>query len=285
MKVFPVLSVFIAAGAIPGFCQAPRRPLTSLFNSKLAYFLPAPDSTPISTSVVNTAGGGATIAPNTWLEIHGSNLGQSTKDWSNESFKDAKGNPAMPTTIDGVSATVNNKPAAIYYISPTQVNILAPLDAATGPVPVQLKTQYGTTTALTPVMQNVAPGFLVIDVAGHVASRHLDYSLLGPTSLNQPGYTFTPAKPGETVLLYATGFGQTNPPISDELLGQGALPTLPTLTIGNLPATVSFAGISGPGLYQLNVVVPLTAPDGDLTVSATYNGASTQKNVVVTVQH
>jgi uncharacterized protein (TIGR03437 family) len=277
-------AAFLFAGAIPAFCQAPHRSLMSLFNSRLAFYLPSPDSTPISTEVVNTAGGTPTIGPNTWLEIHGTNLAQSTQDWSSApSFQTNP--PTLPTSIGGVSATINNKPAAIYYISPTQINVLAPLDTATGPVPVTVTTPYGTTAILTPTEQSIAPGFLVIDVSGHVAARHLDYSLLGPAASSVPGYTFAPAKPGETVLLYSTGFGQTNPPITDQLAGQGPLPTLPSVTIGGAPATVTFAGLSGAGLYQFNVVVPASAPNGDLALLATYNGVSTQPGVVLTVQH
>jgi len=268
------------ATAVSGFCQAPHRSLASLFNSKLAFYLPQPDSTPISTEVVNTAGGTPIISPNTWLEIHGSNLAQTTMDWSNADFSNG-----LPTSLGGVTATVNNKPAAIYYISPSQINVLAPLDTATGPVPVQVTTQYGKSTPVNPTEQITSPGFLVIDEPnGHVAARHLDYSLLGPASLSVPGYTFTPAKPGETVLLYCTGFGQTNPPITNQLSGSGPLPTLPSVTMGGTPATVIYAGISAAGLYQFNVVVPSNAPNGDLPLSATYNGNSTQAGVVITVQ-
>jgi uncharacterized protein (TIGR03437 family) len=281
--IFCTAALFIS-GAIPGFCQAPHRSLASLFNSKLAFYLPARDSAPISTEVVNTAGGTPTIAPNTWLEIHGSNLSPTTQTWSSAPSFQANP-PTMPLSLGGVSATINNKPAAIYYISPTQINVLAPLDTATGAVPVQVTTPSGTTPILTPTEQSISPGFLVIDVAGHVAARHIDYSLLGPAASSVPGYTFTPAKPGETVLLYSTGFGQTNPPITDQLNGQGPLPTLPLVSIGNIPATVSFAGLSGAGLYQFNVVVPTNAPDGDLTLLAIYNGVSTQNGVVITVQH
>ena len=277
MKAISLATALIVAGAIPGFCQTPHRSLASIFNSKLAFYLPAPDSTPISTAVVNTAGGTPTIAPNTWIEIHGSNLAQTTMTWDSWNFANG-----LPYALAGVSATVNNKPAVILYISPTQINALAPLDSAAGPVPVQVTTQYGKSTPLTPNEQVIAPGFLV-GVYPYVAALHLDYSLLGPASLTQPGYTFTPAKPGETVVLYAVGFGQTNPPITDQLSGAGPLPSLPSVTIGVLPATVTYAGLSGTGLYQLNVVVPLSAPNGDLALSALYNGVSTQTGVAITV--
>ena len=282
MKAICFTAALIFAGAIPGYCQAPHRSPASIFNSKPAFYLLAQDSTPIATSVINTAGGSPTIAPNTWLEIHGVNLAQTTMTWG--TLPASSFSTSLPTSLGGVSATINNKPAAIYYISPTQINVLAPIDTATGPVPVQVTTQYGKTTPLTPTEQSTSLGFLVIDVAGHVAAQHLAYSLLGPTSLDQPGYPFTPAKPGETVTVYATGFGPTNPPITNQLTGTGPLPSLPSVTIGGVPAFVRYAGLAGPGLYQFNIAVPLNAPSGDLTLSATYNGGRTQTGVVITVQ-
>lgn len=238
-----------------------------------------PQSLPVATEVVNTAGGSPTIAPNTWLEIHGANLAPVTMDWSTWNFANG-----LPTSLAGVSATVNNKPAVISYISPTQINVLAPLDTATGPVAVQVTTPAGKSTPLNPTEESTSIGFLVIDVDGHVAARHLDYSLAGDASLSVAGYPFTPARPGETVLLYATGFGQTNPPIANQQSATGALPTLPSVTVGGLPAFVMYAGISAPGLYQLNVAIPMEAPNGDLTVSAIYNGGLTQTGVVLAVQ-
>jgi uncharacterized protein (TIGR03437 family) len=76
-----------------------------------------------------------------------------------------------------VSVRVDNKSALISYISPTQINILAPLDTAAGPVPIQVTTPAGESTPVTPIKQATSPGFLVIDTAGHVAARHLDYRL------------------------------------------------------------------------------------------------------------
>ena len=182
MKATPFAVTLLFAGVIPGSGQA----------------------LPVATEAVNTAGGNATISPNTWIEIHGSNLAETTMDWSTWNFANG-----LPTAIGGVSVTVNNKPAVVSYVSPTQVNVLAPLDTATGPVPVQVTNQYGKSTPVAPMEQSASPGFLVIDEPhGHVAARHLDYSLLGPASLSAPGSTFTPAKPGEIVLLYGTGLGR-----------------------------------------------------------------------------
>jgi uncharacterized protein (TIGR03437 family) len=248
-------------------------------SSVFAFTVSGAGPVPTITSINVTSSGASQIAQNTWIEIHGSNLSLTTTDWTNWDFAD-KG---LPTTLGGASATVNSKPAVIFYASPTQVNVLTPLDTATGPVPVQVATQYGQMAKQATETQ-VSPAFLVYSGTTYVAARHYpSFSLLGPAALSVPGSTFAPAKPGELVLLYATGFGQTSPPITDQSKGQGnLLPAVPSVTIGGTPATV-VAGLSGPGLYQLNVVVPAGAPNGDLPLTASYNGGSTQ-TAFITVQ-
>jgi uncharacterized protein (TIGR03437 family) len=57
------------------------------------------------------------------------------------------------------------------------------------------------------------------------------------------------------------------------------------LKIGGITATVTFAGLVSPGLFQLNVVVPALVQDGDLQLTGTYNGVSTQAGVILSVQH
>jgi uncharacterized protein (TIGR03437 family) len=63
----------------------------------------------------------------------------------------------------------------------------------------------------------------------------------------------------------------------------GALVDFPAITIGGSRATVMYAGLSGPGLYQFNVVVPDTAPNGDNAVLATYAAASTPAGAMIGV--
>jgi uncharacterized protein (TIGR03437 family) len=242
--------------------------------------------TPTITKVEPAWSSTAESSQNTWIEIHGANLSSVTDTWSNASFANG-----LPTKLDGVTVTVDGLPAAIYYVSPTQINALAPLDTATGSVAVVVNTPYGPTAAQTVTETPATPAFLYFDAAGHINAQHLNYTLIGPTSL---GSAFTPATPGEIVILYTTGFGQTTPAFSsqltaplnssDEYTVSYAVTPLPTVTIGNLPATVGFAGLISPGLYQLNVTVPTSAPAGDLPIVAMYNGASTQSNAVITVQ-
>jgi uncharacterized protein (TIGR03437 family) len=235
---------------------------------------------PTISKVANAEGEVATIAPNTWVEVKGSVLAGTTRIWTGADFV----NGQMPTKIDNVSVTVNGKPAFVYYVSPTQVNILTPPDSIVGSVSVVVTYNGTASAAFSVTAAGISPSLFVFGDGQHVAAVHTDGSLLGPTSLSAPGYTFTPAKPGETVQLYGNGFGPTNAQIiSGSSQQSGTLSPLPTVTIGGLPATVSFAGLISPGLYQLNIVVPANAPGGDQPVTLTYGGASIQAGTVLAV--
>ena len=191
----------------------------------------------------------------------------------------------MPEQLDGVSATVNGKSAFVYYISPTQVNILTPPDAILGPVQLIVNNNGVNSAPATVSSQALSPSFFIIGAGPYVLAQHgADSSLIGPTSL-YPGST-TPAKPGETVVIYANGFGPVSQAVvSGSITQTGTLSPLPAVTIGGINATVQFAGLVSPGLFQLNVVVPAGAPAGDEVLSATYNGAATTPGVLITVQH
>jgi uncharacterized protein (TIGR03437 family) len=236
---------------------------------------------------INTAGGFQGIAQNAWIEIKGSNLapsgvGSSGMTWSNApEFADGR----MPTELNGVSVKVNGKPAYVYYISDTQINVLTPLDGTQGQVSVVATNGTITSAAFTTTMRTVAPSFLLSGATKYVAATHAIGSLLGPTSLSVPVYSFTPAQPGETVVLYGVGFGLPSATLADGSSSQfGTLPTPPTIQIGGAEAAVQFAGIISPGLYQFNVVVPRSAANGDNTLTASYGGFTTTVGTVIAVQ-
>lgn len=72
----------------------------------------------------------------------------------------------------------------------------------------------------------------------------------------------SPAAPGETIILFATGMGDVNPSLAEGLAPSGSnlVATPPQVTIGGNTAfaEIRFAGLAPdfPGVYQLNVVVP-----------------------------
>jgi uncharacterized protein (TIGR03437 family) len=235
---------------------------------------------------IGVSGGGTNIAQNAWVSIYGSNLapasvGAGGLTWSSApSFASGE----MPTSLDGVSVTVNGIPAYVYFICPTQINVLTPLDSTTGPVAVVVNNGATIGAAYTAQMAAVSPGFLRYGDGVHIVAQHADYSLVGPASMSSPGYTFTPAVPGEVIALYGDGFGL---PVTTLTAGSeyqsGALPEYPQITIGGVTAAVQYAAVISPGLYQINVLVPAVPASGDNQVIATYEGASSPAGAMIPI--
>jgi len=241
--------------------------------------------TPAIALVANAEGEGPTIAPNTWIEIKGIDLAPkqdalNLRTWGAPDFV----NNQMPVALDGVSATVNGNDAYVYYVSPSQVNVLTPPDAIPGSVNVVVTNNGISSTPFVAQAQPLSPSFFVFD-GTHVAATHGNGAYIGPLTL-YPGLT-TPAQPGETIVIYGNGFGQTSTPVvSGSMTQSGSLSPLPVITIGGIQANVRFAGLNlTPGEFQFNVDVPANVPDGDQPVTATINGVTTQAGVVLTVGH
>jgi uncharacterized protein (TIGR03437 family) len=253
---------------------------TRLFSSRTFTIVSEP-AVPEISLVANAEGENPLIAPNTWVEIKGSDLapGGDARIWQGSDFVKNQ----MPTQLDGVSVTVNGKAAYVYYINPVQVNILTPPDALSGPVTVQVTNNGVTSAAFTIQAQTLSPSFFVFNGGPYVAAEHDNGSFIGPTTL-YPGYT-TPAQPGETAVLYANGFGTTNVPVTSGSSTQsGTLSPLPAITIGGVAATVKFAGLVAVGQYQFNVVVPSSLASGDQSITATYNGQTTHAGTLITIR-
>jgi uncharacterized protein (TIGR03437 family) len=237
-----------------------------------------------SDGVVNGASFTAGIQSGSWVTIFGSDLAPATRTWNAQT--EIVGG-VLPTELDGVKVNIGGKAAAVYFISPTQLNVQAPDDIGTGNVPVEVITAGGTSAAVTAQARTAAPAFFMFDPENrkYLAAVHADGTFLGRAGLF-PTLTTRPARPGDVILLFGTGFGATNPPVQSGRVFNGAAPliTVPTVRINNVPAQVQFAGLSGAGLYQLNVVVP-DVPNGDQAVVAELpGGLSTQANSFITIQ-
>jgi uncharacterized protein (TIGR03437 family) len=239
----------------------------------------APQPTVNITSVTNGASFQTGFASATWVSIFGTNDSQTSRGWQDTDFV----NGLLPTSLSGVSVTINGLPAYVEYISPTQVNILAPDDSTVGAVPIQVTTAQGKSNSFTAQKQQFAPAFFTMG-GSYVAAQHADYSYVGKPGL-LAGATTQPAKPGETILIYGTGFGPTNPPLLSSRLvtAPAVLANSVQFTIGGVAAPVAYAGLVGAGLYQFNVTVP-NVPDGDAAVTAKIGGVQTQTGALVTVQ-
>jgi len=211
--------------------------------------------------VVNGANLKGAIAPNTWISVMGPNLSETTRTWNPGDIV----NGVLPVEIDGVRVTINGTAAPIYYVSPTQLNVLTSTTLATGSATITVNNNGLVSATANFQVQAFAPAFFPGSDGTHVMATHSDGSAVT---------TKSPAQPGETVTLYGTGFGPTNPAAPDGMVITTALPVVntPTVMIGGAVAQVSSAELASAGMYQIAVTVPAGATSGDNQVIAQVGG-------------
>jgi uncharacterized protein (TIGR03437 family) len=232
--------------AIPVFALLALSPvLSAAVNDGPAY---------TSAGIVNAASNQpGPLAPNTLASLYGVRLSYVTAAIGPDDIHGG----VLPTVLPGtgVHVTVGNLPATIYYVSPDQVNFLVPAILLPGPSTVQVVLDGHSGPMVEIKLAAASPALFQLDDRHAIAIRP-DGSVITPEA---------PATPGEIILLYATGLGQTMPPVPYGQLFDEAAPleqladfkvVLDGVAAG--AGGVAYAGIAPgfAGLYQLNVVLP-----------------------------
>jgi uncharacterized protein (TIGR03437 family) len=231
--------------------------------------------------IVNGASFQSGIAPGAWMTIKGTNLSSKTDTWNN-----AIVNGALPTTLDGVGVMVGGQPAYIAYVSPTQINALAP-SAPAGSLSVTVTGAGGTSQPVTAQLQAEQPAFF--QWGNYAVATRQDFSLAVKDGTFS-GTTTVPAKPGDVIILWGTGFGPTSPaaPAGVETPSNATYNTATAVTVmvGNQNATVYGAALAPgyAGLYQVAIQIPASLADGDYPIIVTINGVQSPSTTMITVQ-
>ena len=147
------------------------------------------------------------VTPGSWFSIIGWKLATTARLWGDADFP-AGG--ALPTKIDGVEVKVNGIPAAVYYVSPTQINAQVPEIATAGTATLQVF-RDGVAGHPEPIeIRPSSPEYFRYAVNGksYAVALHLDESVVADPAV-VPG--LRAAAPGETVQVYGTGFVAARP--------------------------------------------------------------------------
>jgi uncharacterized protein (TIGR03437 family) len=184
----------------------------------------------------------------------------------------------IPTNLGGVCVQFGTAMAPIFAVFPGQINLQVPGVTPGSTVEVRVIRNCGSADEVrsAPVSVAVAaaaPEFFTFgsQANGHVpvAARHGDTNMIvGPEGAY--GEPSAPAHPGSVITIYATGFGSTSPAFAPgELPAAGAGPNgAVEVTLGGIvlePKYVEYAGVTpqSAGLYQVNIRVPESMPDGE----------------------
>jgi len=207
-------------------------------------------------SIANTA---ASIpdfyAPNTFVTIYGVNLAYVTKAMTADDISGS----TLPTALigTGVRVLVNQIAADIYYVSPSQINLLIPTLLIAGPATVQVEVDGLAGPPVTIMLGATAPSMFQQD-ASTVLATHLDGSKVTSDA---------PATGGEVIVLYASGLGPTVPAaIPNQLPTSLAVVAARDFQVQLNGVAVDrseiiYAGVvpGYAGLYQVNLRLPADA--------------------------
>jgi len=147
------------------------------------------------------------VAPGSVISIFGANLANTTEE-----------SPAgtMPQTLDGVTVAVSGRLLPLFLVSPGQINAQLPSDTPLGPASLVVTTPEQVQVTATFVVAKDAPGLFAVPscpqsttpatcatpTASYALAYHQDGSMVTEAS---------PAKAGELITVYGTGFGPTAP--------------------------------------------------------------------------
>jgi uncharacterized protein (TIGR03437 family) len=218
--------------------------------------------------------GGALLAPGTVAAVYGQNLASVTA---------SPGVVPLVNTFNGTLVSVGGFVAPLFFLSNGQLNVQIPAE-------LPANQTYAVAVAVNNTFA-VLPGGITVPAAtpgvasfadGRIIAQHADFTLVDSTK---------PAKAGETIILYLTGLGATNPAVAS---GQPApsspapatVTIPPTVTLDGQPANFVFAGLTpgGVGLYQINLTIPSTARAGELEMVVKQNGVLSNTTKVPVVR-
>ncbi len=174
------------------------------------------------------------------------------------------GTVPVPTSLGNTQVKLGDALLPLFYTSNAQLNAQVPFDIQENSQ-LHLVVQHGNTLSVpasvsvataqpaifTQNQQGTGPGAIVNGVTNVLADSK------------------NPVHAGDVIAIYCTGLGKVIPPVREGVAASTTVlsQTVNTVTamVGNVPATVKFAGLAPGyvGLYQVNVLVPQGLAAGD----------------------
>ena len=210
-----------------------------------------------SLRVVNGASlSSVSLAPGSIFTVFGANLAAG--------LAGADSAKTPPTQLGGVSVTIGGSAAALFYVSPTQINGVVNPATPTGAQTLMVRSTTGTQSTTVTISNNAPPGLFSL-----FGSGTRDGAILNAITFLLGAFSTTTAASPTYLALFATGLSAS---------------AAPAVTIGGVPVQVVFFG-SAPccdGLEQINVMLPASLDGaGRVPVVMTANGATSNTVQVV----
>lgn len=229
-------------------------------------------------------GGFKTIAPGTWIEIYGTNLSTTTRQWAGADF--SNNGQTAPTSLDGVKVTAGGQPAFVQYVSPGQVNALVASNAVTGAAQLTVANSLGTTVPYNITIASVAPGLLAPSSLQFGGKQYVGALMTNTQTI--VGIPTNGVRAGDAITIFGIGFGPVTPRVDAGTVSSQltALATMPQILFGTTLTDLSYYGLAPgfTGLYQLNLKVPAVAANVAVPLTFNLGGMAGAQTLYITIQ-
>lgn len=184
----------------------------------------------------------------------------------------------LPTTLADTQVLINGTPSALFFVSPGQINFPLPLSLpSSGTADVEVVRQstgeiYG---AAELDLASASPALFTSSGtgSGEVAALNQDYSVNSASN---------PIAPGQVIQLFGTGQGAVAnaPPDGTPSTGPVSTAATPQVLLGPAgsatyvpSANIQYSGLAPDlvGVWQINVLIPATAPSGQVPIEIIMN--------------
>ncbi len=271
------VTMYVSANCGPG--DPPVSSPTSVYTSKIT--LSPAASGPTITNVADAESARASFTSGQWVAIYGTALSNTTRTWGNSDFTGgtAVGSP-LPSKLDGVSVTIGGLPASVYFVSPTQLNVLSPSNLPLGSAPVVVTNNGTVSSSFNATVVQSSPSFFYYPAGGNLypLAVHLSGKLVGDPAVLA---NTEKAHPGEILLFFANGLAAA--PGGAIVAVTSFTPTV-TVSAGTNALQVLGAALVSAGEFQVNVNMPTAIATSNYTLSMTVpNGSTSTSGVTVTL--
>ena len=227
------------------------------------------------------------IAPGAIVSLFGINLASGV---------DRPDDVPLPRELESARVRVNGIEAPFFFVSPGQLNFQVPVELSPGGARIDVSRGGVTGNSISAPMFERSPGIFRIGVENYgaiVNASQGNFPL--PSEFSRPGLNASPARPGDVIVIFATGLGPVNNPVpTGEATPDSPLAhTLerPNVNYSTSPFGLSeraaFSGLSPRfvGPYQVNVPIPETAATNRRTpITIEFNDGTRSNTVHIAVE-
>ena len=183
----------------------------------------------------------------------------------------------LPTNLAGVKVLINGIEAPLFFVSFGQVNFQVPYEITVGAATIRVMRDDAMGNPTSAAIDIRSPGIFLLNIGQYgIVTNFTQGNFPLPTAVGAAaGLPAAPARPGDAIVVWATGLGSVTPAVATGAVGPldplSVADSVPDVLVGfgifGLPVRPFFAGLAPGfvGLFQINLFLPVPLATNDRT--------------------